>query len=248
MDLFTVIIIEDEVLNTELLRAYLEDNFPELEIIGDANNVSDGVKIINNLKPDVILLDIKLGDEDSSELLDRLDDQNSLLVFITSYDNYALKAYEYKAFDYITKPVFEENFIETIKRVVNQLKIKNHFDSSKKEPSNIKSNLSFIPIPSISKIEFIKIDEIIYCKADGRYTIFYLKNDNKILATKNLGEYEKLLDNKNFFRIHHTYLVNLDMVESIYKSDGYYCLLNNKTQLPIAKKRKEDLNKYLLLK
>lgn len=113
---------------------------------------------------------------------------------------------------------------------------------------NKQSDFNIIAIPSIDKIDFFKFDEIIYLKSDGRYTNFYLKNGKNVLATRNIGEYEKLFSENIFFRIHHSYIVNLAYVEKITKETGYYCEMVNSHNIPIAKRKQDQLLKFIGLK
>ena len=175
------------------------------------------------------------------------------VVFLSENDKNALKAIQYKPLDYIIKPHSSEDFEASVKKACRELEVElSKINGNKNGSASISSSsktLNFVAIPNRKKIELIKVENIIYLESDGRYTHFHLTTDNKVLTSvKNLGEYEKLLDNPSFFRIHNGYIVNLLHVDNIYRSDGNYCILQSGKALPIAKRRISDLESYLKLK
>lgn len=227
-----------------------------VEIIGLAENVKNGLEIINNQELDLVFLGTDLKDGSGFKLLDLAKkDSISLphVVFLSVDDKKALKAIKYKPLDYILIPESPEEIVASVEKACKELKIElSKLDKNKNGSASISSSskvLNFVAIPNRKKIELIKLENIIYLESDGRYTHFHLTLDNKVLTSvKNLGEYEKLLDNPSFFRIHNSYIVNLLHVANIYRSDGNYCILQNDKALPIAKRRISDLESYLKLK
>ena len=254
MEKINAVIIDDEQNNIDFLELMIQKYCSSfINIIGKSKTIIKGVDLINSLKPKLLFLDIKLNNGTSFDILDKIDNYNYKVIFVTAYDKFAIKAFKYRAIDYLLKPLEPEAMLIAINNACEE--INNEFFTNKIQLENldnqIKNNstkLDFIAIPSIDKIEFIKIKEIIYLQSDGKYTFFYLNEQKKIVSSKNLGIYENLLDPDQFFRIHNTYIVNLSKVVSINKASGNYCEMINGKALPIAKRRQDQLNKYIKIK
>lgn len=247
MQQYTCVIIDDEKSNLNLIKHFITNFLPRLKIIGEASNVEEGIEMINEIKPEILFLDIQLNEKSAFDILNNLDDTDSEIIFITAFENYAVKAFKYNAIDYVLKPIIIDDLIQAankcIKRIEEKKEIKNkdiNFEEKKAA-----CNSKFLSIPSINKVNLIKIEEIIFCKSDGRYTSFYLKNNEEIIACKNLGQFEEVLDKNLFFRTHHSYIINLNYLISITKKTGYYCEMINNINLPIAKRRQESLRSFL---
>jgi len=242
----TALIVDDDSNNSKLLKIYLKRHCPYIEVVGVANSVNEAILLYEKSKPELLYLDVCLGDEDSFNIIDSLEDFKGEVIFISAFHEYAIKAIKYDVVDFIIKPIEINDLIAATNKAI--LKISKHKEKKVEDTLN-KTIIKFIAIPSIDKIELIKVDKIIYCESEGRYTIFHIMDCKKTKVTsRNLGEYEKLLNNNYFFRIHNKYLVNLDMVSNINKSAGNYCELVNNKSLPIAKRRQEKLHRFLNLK
>ena len=240
------ILIEDELNNLNLLSHFLKKYCPEVNLIATGHTKDEGVLLINKLKPDLLFLDIVLEESNAFELLEEIDDKNIKVIFVTAFEEFALKAFQGHAVDYLLKPIQIDELINAVKRV------KNHDPTLAEEASNhpskinpIKSDKKYVVISNLDKISFIKNEEIYYCKSSGRYTEFFLTNKRKLLASKSLGEYENLLNSDFFFRIHKSYIVNLSMVLNINKKAGNYCELKDGSFIPISRRRMDSLIKYI---
>ena len=238
---YTAIIIDDELENIQLLKVLLSKYCPDIEVVSVGTNVKEGVSEILEYEPDILFLDIKLDNDTSFEILNYLDHVESEIIFVSSYEEYAIKAIEHNAAGYVLKPIETSKLIEVVKKTTQKIVSKDEGISGDKE-----SHL--IAIPYVNTIEIINSDEIIYLEADGRYTIFHLISGKTKIASRNLGEYEKLLPKHSFFRIHHRHIVNLNMVKNINKAAGNYMELKNDISLPIAKRRQEKLHRFLKIK
>ncbi|WP_115463088.1 LytR/AlgR family response regulator transcription factor [Winogradskyella aurantiaca] len=249
-------IVDADPLFIDYFRSALRKFCSGAEILGIAENTKDGLEIIKNQKLDLVFLGTDLKDGSGFKLLDLAKKATSSLpevVFLSENDQSALKAIRYKPLDYIIKPDSFDEIEERVKEACKELeKELSKIDNNKNGSASISSSskvLNFVAIPNRKKIELIKLENIIYLESDGRYTHFHLTLDNKVLTSvKNLGEYEKLLDNPSFFRIHNSYIINLLHVDNIYRADGNYCILQNGKALPIAKRRISDLESHLKLK
>lgn len=250
MKKITTLIVEDDYKSQELLLHILSKYCLALEVIGVANTLDQSIQLINDLKPQIVLLDIHLNNELSFDLFSKVDSAEFEIIFTTAYDQYALRAFKYQAVDYILKPIVIDELVDAVEKCIKRINEKKSFENSFlgdfiKKPE---LNSEFISIPSLGKVNVIKKESIIFCKSDGRYTTFYLNNNEEHVSSKNLGEYEGLLQDDYFFRIHHSYIINLNHLIIISKKEGYCCEMINNISLPIAKRRQESLRTFLRLK
>ena len=248
----TAIIITEEKDTLTILKKFEEENFMIIKIVGDAISVIDGINIIKLTKPDVIFLDIILKDNTFFELLEQLEFNIPKLIFISEQEHYALKAFKYNAVDFILKPIDFNTIILAVYKAIKRIEMERSYQIQKINDVNILNSYNqtneYLAVSSLEKIELIHMSEIIFCKADGKYTYFFLLNGKKIMSSRNIGEYINILDNNYFFRIHHSFIINLRHIINISKKDGYFCELSNGTVLPVAKRRQDDFNKFIKLK
>ena len=247
---YTAVIIDDEESNVSLISRFVKKFLINIELIGEAYNVNDGIEIINKLNPQIVFLDIQLNEKTAFDILDQVNFGELEIIFITAYKSFALEAFKYNAIDYILKPFSIEEIILSVNKCIQRIEEKNSFEKRilNFNKDNNNKNDKYVSVSSIDKVTLIKKEDIIFCKSDGRYTTFYLKNNTEVVSSKNLGEYEIILNNDIFFRIHHSYIINIDHVVKIHKKTGYYCEMINKINLPVARRRKDALNKYLGIK
>lgn len=247
---FTALLVDDEQENIDLLSIYLKKHFPNVSICASAINVEEGIEKYYEHLPDILFLDIQLGDEDSFAIIESLSNLTSEIIIVSSHEEYALKAISYDVCSYVLKPIDIKELITSVNKAINNITLKRQSESLSQETGTDtgKDGFKLIALPSLTKIELVSMDEIIYAEADGRYTLFHLITGRTIISTRNLGEFEDKLDTIMFFRIHHGYIVNLSMVRNINISAGNYCEMMNDKMLPIAKRRKEKLQRFLKLK
>jgi two-component system LytT family response regulator len=222
-----------------------------MKIVGDAFSIIDAIEIIKLKKPDVVFLDIVLKDDVFFEMLEQLEFSIPKLVFISANENYAVKAFKHNAIDFILKPIDFNAIILAAYKVIRRTEMERSYQNQKINNINILNSINqhneYVAVSSLDKIELIPMSEIIFCQADGKYTNFFLLNGKKIMSSRNLGEYNSILDHNYFFRIHHSYIINIRHIAKISKKDGYFCELSNGTILPVAKRRQEDFNKFIKL-
>ena len=249
MKKYDAIIIDDDQENINLLKIYLKKYCKNIQICGESTNIKGGLELYYNCMPQILFLDISLGDDTIFSFLDSLENITGELIFISSHEEYALKAIKYEVRGYIMKPIKVNELVNIVNKAILNiekkytiLQLQENDHESKEGQSNI------VAIPSTDKIELIQIEDIVYLEADGRYTIFHLTNNRFKTSSRNLGEYEKILNRNVFFRIHYKYIVNLNMVVNINKSAGNYCELSINKTLPIAKRRQDELHRFLNLK
>lgn len=248
MEEYSILIVDDEMENINLLKIYINTYYKSIKQLYTATSPEEAINSYLEYQQDILLLDVELENSLSCfSILEALPNITAEIIFVTSHEKYAIEAINtVQTTGYLLKPVKPLVLVAVIDKAINNLKKKKTVDRSIQKINNQKKT-TLIAISSSSKIEIIHIKDIIYLEADGRYTIFYLTNNNIKIASKNLGEYEKQF-NGNFFRVHHRYIVNLSMVSSINKTAGNYCELINGKTLPIAKRRQDELHKFLNIK
>jgi len=203
------LIIDDEENNRERLIRMITDHFPGFSVIGEADGVESGLLAIRNLRPELILLDIVMADGDAFDLLDRIDKFFFKIIFITAHEEYALKAFKFSALDYLLKPVLVENLKVAFERAETQL-----LTDLKLQLSNLQVNLhspknKTIVLKASDKIFLVDIPKIIRCESDWNYTRFFTKEGKKYMVSCPIKEYEEILEDHGFFRIHKSHLVNI---------------------------------------
>ncbi len=241
------IIVDDERRSRETLASLLEKYCPHLEIVGFADSVITGAETITTLLPDLVFLDIEMPFGSGFDLLERLGDYSFEVIFTTAYDQYALRAFKFSALDYLLKPIDRDELIEAVARVSKRLEYRkkaprsNHQDLEALLHNMHSKHLhnSKIALPTSDGIVFVQVGNIIRCDSERNYTNFCMIGGEKILITRTLKEFENILTDLGFFRVHHSHLVNLAYVKRYVKSDGGYLIMNDDTTVQISRKYKE---------
>lgn len=236
------LIVDDEKRGRELLKMILATNCPEVKVIGEASNTKEAYQMILQSEPDLVLLDIEMPGGTGFDLLSKFDEVNFDVIFITAFDQYAIKAIKFSAMDYILKPVDEEELIKAIKRAEENRNRKNNKEKVNTLISNVQksSNHQKIGLTSGEGLEFIEIKNILRCEADGKYTSVFLTDGKKLLVSKNLKEFEDLLTEYNFFRTHHSHLVNLDCIKKYQSGRGGYVVMSDGSTITVSQRKKDD--------
>ncbi len=233
------LIIEDEELARNLLRSYLKDN-PDIEVIGECENGFDGVKSINEKKPDLVFLDIQMPKITGFEMIELLD-YKPQIIFTTAYDQYALKAFELNAIDYLLKPFSKDRLLAAIDKVKHRIKNDEPLDEKLEELSNFRPGEEFIDrvvVKDRHKIHIITVDQIRYIESLDDYVMIYTY-DGRHMKQKTMKYFETNLDPKNFIRIHRSYIVQVENIAEIqqYEKESYIVILKDKdkTKLKVSK-------------
>lgn len=232
------ILIDDERLARSLLRSFLED-IDDIEIIGEFENGFDGLKGITNLKPDLVFLDIKMPKLNGFELLELLS-EIPYVIFVTAYDQYAVKAFENNAVDYLLKPYSQDRLLAATSKaryLIQNESHKNHTVQAliEEHDQHIES-IDRIAVKTGTKIKIIFIDEVQYLESQDDYVMIYT-SDGRYLKQKTMKFFEKSLPAQSFLRVHRSYLVRLDFVAQIelYEKDSYMIKLKNNQTIPVSK-------------
>jgi two-component system LytT family response regulator len=233
------LIIEDEELARNLLRSYLKDH-PDIEIIGECENGFDGVKAINDKKPDLVFLDIQMPKITGFEMIELLDHKPQI-IFTTAYDQYALKAFELNAVDYLLKPFSKDRMLKAIEKVIHHIQNAENTAEKLEELSNFRPGDEYIDrvvVKDRHKIHIITVDKIRYIESLDDYVMIYT-HDGRHMKQKTMKYFETYLDPKNFIRIHRSFIVQVDNIAEIqqYEKESYVVILKDKdkTKLKVSK-------------
>lgn len=227
----TSVIIDDEIAAAENINIILESYCPEVNVLGVANSISDGIKLVKSKNPDIVFLDISMPPEGTGfDFLAVFPNRNFHVIFVTAYDQYSLQAIKEHAFDYILKPIDFKEIIKTIDQYKQIVKAKHN---SKKQET--------IALSTEEGTHIIQVDDILFCKASGSYTEYHIQHRNPILISKTLKNAESKLTDPRFIRVHRSYLINSNMVSKFTKEDGGTIFIQDNI-IPVSKKYVNNLN------
>ncbi|SHI76514.1 LytR/AlgR family response regulator transcription factor [Aquimarina spongiae] len=237
-----VVIIEDEKNSLDTLSHLLLDFCESVTILGSANNVNEGISLIKETNPDLVFLDIELHSGTGFDILQKLDHIAFEVIFTTAFEQYAIKAIKFSSVDYLLKPIDLDELQSALSKVRSRKGDKAYIQ----QVQNLVKNLEIqdvtnkkICLSTHEGIEFVKVLDIRYCKANGSYTLFSIKGQSDQLVSKNLKEFEMLLQEYDFMRVHNSYLINLREVKKYIKSEGGYIIMNNGDHINLSPRKKE---------
>ncbi|MEP6711989.1 MAG: LytTR family DNA-binding domain-containing protein [Ferruginibacter sp.] len=247
--MLTAIMIDDESSSRNALRQKLKNHCKEVTIIAECENGEEGIKNIEEKKPDIVFLDVEMSRMNGFTMLQQLHNRNFELIFITAYDTYAIKAIKFSALDYLVKPVEIEDLKAAVNKAVQKRKLATGNDRLELLLQNLmhKENIRHrIAIPSMDGLQFVETGDIIYLEALSNYTNFYLANNKKITVAKTLKDFEELLPAAVFVRIHHSYIININCIEKYIKGQGGQVVMKNGSTLDVARRKKEEFLKAMV--
>ncbi len=235
--------IEDEPAIIQLLKKLLETHCSDLvRYCGAASNSSDGKKLIEEMDPHLVYMDIQLKDCNAFQFIESLEERNFEIIFLTAYDSFALKAIKQNAADYLLKPIDIEELKIATKKVAARIGVKSAIaaDTEFEHLKALKDNFRFkkIGLPDADGMIFVNTEDIIHAEAKGAYSLITLRNDKKITVTKNLKELEDMLSTKEFFRVHHSWVINLKYLKKFYRGKNSYMEMENGSTISVSTRRK----------
>jgi len=236
------IIVDDELKSRESLKKMLTTFCEDVEVLDTCQSVADAIKAVEQFKPDVVFLDVQMQGETGFDLLSTLQDINFEVIFTTAYSEYALKAIKFSAIDYLLKPIDIEDLQKAVAKVekrqspdvTNRLKQLLQNLKGGNNTENYK-----LALPTAEGLTFIKTTDILYCKASGNYTEIFMGDGKKHLVSRPLKEYDDMLSDHTFFRIHHSYLINLNGVKSYIRGEGGQVVMTDNATLDVSRRKKE---------
>jgi two-component system, LytTR family, response regulator len=239
-----LLIIDNEVHLRNGLRLLLEAYCPEIEIIAEADGVKTGLEAIKNLKPDIVLLDVEMDDGTGFDLMKQVDVPNFQLIFVTAHNKYAIDAFQFSAIDYLLKPVDPEALQKSIQKAIAQIQsrnLKKQIDFLLQQINGKNEQEKRIVLKDIANIYFVKINDILYCEAEGTYTKFVLQGFSPILVSKTMKEYEAILEPLGFLRTHNSFLANPNKINMYDKTEGGSLILEGGYSIPVSQRKKEAI-------
>jgi len=230
----------------DVLSSDLRDLFPDIDIIGTAESVVQAAKLLRKITPDILFLDIMLGDGTGFDLLEIFPKLTSKIIFTTAYEEHAIKAFRFAAVDYLLKPINPEELSQAIKKAKKQISNSNEninvLKETFKNPDSLPKKIS---LNTQEKIIIVEIANIIRCEADGNNTMFYLNTGKKIFVTKTLKQFENMLKEHSFFRTHQSHLINVEYIKEYMRNDGGYLIMKNGDTIPISVRKRSDFLEML---
>ena len=247
--MINAVLIDDEQNNLDNLYQLLRKHCPEVNTVATAINAEDGRKILLEKNPELVFLDIQMPGKNGFELLQSLAQYQFEIIFVTAFDKYGIQAVKFAAIDYLLKPIN----IEELKMAVNKAMAKSIQKKQNLQLENLLQLLKFnhqkeehrIALPTAKETRFINPKDIVRCESTNNYTSFYLNSGEKLLVSKPIYEYEELLTDYGLIRCHQSHLVNSRFIKSLVKEDGGYLLLEDGSQLPISRQKKEYIKEML---
>ncbi|MFZ2205557.1 MAG: LytTR family DNA-binding domain-containing protein [Minisyncoccia bacterium] len=239
-----IIIVDDEKKIRSSLKNVLELHYPSSVVIAEAEDINSAIEAINTYKPDVVLLDIKMPGGTGFDLLKQLMPFTFKFIFITAFDKYAVQAFKFSAIDYLLKPVIPEELVCALKRAELQVSYENaniKFNTFVSNLNSLTRETKKIVLNSHDKMQVVSLNEIVRCEADRNYTLFILINKKSILVSGSLKEYDEMLSPFGFFRSHHSYLVNLTLIDRLEKRDGGILIMKDNSKIPVSARKHSEL-------
>ena len=240
--MLNVVIIEDEIHSRETLKTLLTEFCEDVNVMGMTGSVEEAVALINQLQPELVFLDIELQTGTGFDVLNQVDQRNFEVIFTTAFEHYAIKAIKFSSIDYLLKPIDLDELQEALRKArqkKDQLLTTRQLDLLLKNIANKTDQKRKICLSTADGLEFIEVGNITYCEANGSYTNFHIKPNVRLVVSKNLKEYEQMLADYDFMRVHNSFLINLHEVKKFVKSEGGYILMNNEAQISISPSKRD---------
>jgi two-component system LytT family response regulator len=241
VNVIKAVIIEDEINGLNNLKSLLAEHCEEVEIIGTAGSVEEGYKLLSNsrIKPDVAFLDISLPDGLVFQLLNRLKPVSFDVIFVTAYEDYAIKACEYSSIGYVMKPIDPDTLVEAVERIHpdKQNEIDKRLDIFQNYMNNPNA-FTKMSISALDGIYFVNIKDVVRFEAEDNYTHIFLNGGEKITASKTIKAYEDMLVPFNFYRVHKRHVINLNFMRKFVKGDGGYLIMDDDIKIEVSRRRR----------
>ena len=240
------VLIDDEMHCLDTLNILISDYCPSVQVSARCLSGKKGLEAIEEIKPELVFLDIEMPLMNGFELLEKFDQIPFSVIFTTGYDQYAIKAIRFSALDYLLKPIDPKELVGAVHKVQVQKAPQSNeqFRMLMDQIQHKENNLHKIAIPTLDGFELIMVDQVVHCEANDNYTHFYLKNGNKITACRTLKEIEDQLEEfSSFLRIHHSFIVNLNEANKYVRGEGGYLIMNNGSTINVSRRRKALLLK-----
>jgi two-component system LytT family response regulator len=236
------ILVDDEPDGIRTLKKMLEIHCPNVHVAATCSNATAAKQELESIRPDVVFLDIQMPGKSGLDLLTEMAEKNFEVIFVTAHNEYMLQALQYSAADYLLKPVDEDRLIEAVQRVEARMQAEKkewtetlmHNLNKAGSPSEMR-----LCLPTLKGFIVVKLDDIIYCEAERSYTIFHLDGKRTVMVSKSLIEYDNLLQDTQFIRIHKSFLINLHHVKEYQRGEGGMVIMTNNAEIEVSRRKKE---------
>jgi len=238
------VLVDDEKHCLETLAWQLEKFCPQVGIVAQCESGEQALQVLSKNNVDLVFLDIEMPRMNGFELLQRVGQVTFDVIFTTAYDMFAVKAFKFSALDYLLKPIDKDELIQAVSKVKRkkaQPIMPEQLDILFQTLYGKKPTSPKVALPTMSGLEFVTAGEIIHCQSEGNYTHIYLEDKSHYLICRTLKETEELLSGHNFFRVHHSHLINLNHIRKYIKGDGGYVIMSDNTSISVSRSRKEEL-------
>lgn len=242
-----VIVVDDEPHSIDTLQVMLQKKFPEVEVLAGCNSVAEASKCIDRLQPELVFLDVEMPHQSGFDLLKQYEKLPFEVIFTTAYEKYAIRAIKFSALDYLLKPFSIRELGEALERYKN--KVTGYQEQREKLEVLIENMRCLqhtqrkIALPSLHGLLFVQVQDIVRCESEGNYTKVYFSNKSSQVVSRSLKEFEDLLEEMGFFRVHHSHLINLQHLQAYLQGEGGFALMSDGAQVEISRRRKADFLK-----
>jgi two-component system, LytTR family, response regulator len=250
LPLIRTVLIDDEIDSNRILQTLLENYCPQVEVVGTADGVGMAVAVIRDVRPDLVFMDIEMTQGNAFDLLNRLQPVNFHVIFVTAFDNHAVRAFRYNAIDYLLKPVNIKELCVAVEKLSRKVVESNVLDRVKSMFENMHGAATSerkIAFPTLNGLSFILIRDIIRLEAKGRYSHIYLLGGTRIMTTGSIKDFEDMLPEAIFFRIHNSHIINLNKIRSYQKGRGGNVTMDDDSCIEVANRRREAFIQRLLI-
>jgi two-component system LytT family response regulator len=219
---------------------------PQITSIAQANGVVTGLKKIHEIDPDIVFTDVEMDDGTGMEMLSKLSEIKFQVIFITAHNKYAIDAFRFSAIDFLTKPIDPDELAKSVQKAENSIKNKLYLEQvAVMNEKNSSSQEKKIVLKELDAIHILKVKDLICCEASGIYTTFYINNSKQIVVSKNLKEYEEILESYGFLRVHNSFLINAHKIEKFEKSDGGFLIMEGGQRIPVSQRKRDVVIDFL---
>jgi len=234
-------IADDESAARTVIKDYIAQSFPDVIVVGEATSVEQAITLIQNQKIDLLFLDVQLEDGTGFQLLDQLPDLNFNVIFTTAHDEFAIRAFRYNAIDYLLKPIDPDEFVMAVQKArqhQNQQILRRQF--AQLVAATKENSFDRITLTTSEGQVFAKTNDIVRIETYGNYSFVFLAQSERLLVSKNLKEFEEMLPEPDFFRVHQSHIVNTGFVQKYIKDEGGFVIMSDNAKIPISRRRKEE--------
>lgn len=243
MNALSCAIVDDEESSRRNLLRLLDRHHPEVKVLGVAEDVPSGVELVGRTKPDVLFLDIDMGGQTGFDLLRGLTGRRPHVIFTTAHESYAVTAIKFSALDYLLKPIGQADLAEAVAKARSAVQAERQDDQYEALLKNMDRNQAdrVLALPVQDGLEMVHVNEVVVCEADAQYTTLYMRDKTKMVISRALGEFEALLGDERFIRVHHGHLVNRAHIKKYVRGEGGEVIMSNGMNVAVSKRKKADL-------